>query len=69
MILFIKLHTLPFLQRRLQSSTDSSIKMQLSHGTAMSVLRPLLLMDATQGWEVGNWASCRYAAGGLRDLK
>ena len=59
MVLFISLRTLPSLQRRLQSTTDSSIKMQLSHGTAMSVLRHLCLMDKTQGWEVGNWAPCR----------
>lgn len=58
MVLFIILHTLPSLQRRLQRGTDSSIKMQLSHGTAMSVLRHFCLMDKTQGWGVGNWAPC-----------
>lgn len=62
MILFIELHTPPSLQRCLHS-TDSSLKMQLSHGTAMSVLRQLCLMDETQGWEMGNWASCRHATG------
>lgn len=48
MILFIKLHILPFLQRRLQSGTDCSIKMQLSYRTAMSVPRQLYLMDEVQ---------------------
>lgn len=48
MILFIKLHILPFLQRRFQSGTDCSIKMQLSHRTAMSVPRQLCLMDEVQ---------------------
>jgi hypothetical protein len=49
MNLFIKLHILLSLQRRLQSGTDSSIKMQLSHRTAMSVARQLCLKAEVQG--------------------
>lgn len=56
MNLFIKLHILLSLQRRLQSGTDSSIKMQLSHRTAMSVARQLCLKAEVQGWETGVWA-------------
>lgn len=48
---FIYQATLFHLCRGLQSSTDSSIKTQFSHGTALSVLRQLCLMDEARGWE------------------
>lgn len=70
MILFIKLHILPFLQRCSQSGTDCSIKMQLSHRTAMSVPRQLCLMDEVQSYKSGVWASYRHAGTGFpRDLR